>query len=136
MREDQIDAYFLDAINPEKGQVFSLIVRYGKKEAVKRYGAGRTKELIEIVSWLVLHPTSIWQGLRDRNARDWLCYVGSPNSAIDLPTGRRIPPWPGKVFLVFANAERVVYTWGWEPSDPESPQFPEGYKTRFRRQVL
>jgi hypothetical protein len=126
----------LDAINPRDGQLFHVIVKYDKKEAIKWHGVGRVRELIELVPPIVRNPKAVFRGVRDRVERRWLCYVGLPDCAYDRVSGHRIPPWPGKVFLVFVNANRVVYNWRWDPADLDKPYLPEQYEIRFDKQLL
>src|SRR5262249_44641962 len=121
----------LPAYNPIDGQTCTVIVRQTTAEIIRRRGFGPAHELVEIVPPTLLRPTAVFRGLRDRDALTWLCYVGLPTRAYDYTTGLRVPPWPGEVFLVFVNGERVVYTWGWEKSSPSNPHLPEDHEARF-----
>jgi hypothetical protein len=130
------DGWKLEAINPINGLLYNLAVPYGKKEAIKRHGVGRARELIEVVPGVVRYPRAVFRGVRNRWQKQGLCYVGLPDRAYDVNTGNRIPPWEGKVFLVFANQYLVVYTWRWEVADAALSHLPEGYKTRFSKKLL
>jgi hypothetical protein len=50
--------------------------------------------------------------------------------------GKEINPYPGEVFLVFINAERVAYNWYWDNCDPDDVTLPRGHAARFRERLL
>jgi len=125
----------LRALNPLDGQQFTVTVRETKVETVRRRGIGPAKELVEIVPPTLLHPDAVFPILREGDEPRGLCFVGTPTRAYDYRTGSRVPPWLGEVFLVFVNAERVVYTWGWEKSSPNNPRYPENYEHRFGKKL-
>lgn len=50
--------------------------------------------------------------------------------------GTQAPPYPGQVFLVFVNDEKVAYNWRWEKSDPQDPDLPQGWQERFKQRLL
>ena len=72
----------------------------------------------------------------ERREDDWLCYVGTPDRSYRGKDGRHDAPWPDEVFLVFVNADRVVYNWYWAKCDPDDRKLPIDYGTRFGRRVL
>jgi hypothetical protein len=121
----------LPAFNPRDGQTWTVLVRDAKAEVIRKRGIGPARELAEIVPPTLLRPNAVFRGLRDRGASNWLCYVGSPTKAYDYENGQRVPPWPGEVFLVFVNDQRVVYNWRWEKADPADPKLPIDFETRF-----
>jgi len=129
------ESIFLDAFNPIDCQFYKVTVRGTKADWVRQIGVGATKVLHEIVPPTLRNPTAVFRGLRDRDAANWLCYVGLPARAYDYETGNRVPPWENEVFLVFVNDNRVVYSWRWEKSDPCDPRLPKGHESRFDRRL-
>ena len=91
------------------------------------------------------NPDAIFDGLRfdddeprHCDSQGWLCYAKRParrykddGSAFETPNGR--------IFLVFVNADRVVYNWTWEEADKialaHGKCLPADYETRFEKQV-
>lgn len=101
---------------------------------------GAAKEAAFILPTVLQNPVAIFEGLRrdedeDRWGAGWRCYVGLPDRAY-RPDGSETAPWPGKVFLVFINEERVAYNWRWEKCDPADHTLPVGYTDRFTRKLL
>jgi len=107
---------------------------------VAAQGLGAAMELADTVRWTLLHPRAVFRGVRDLerdiSEDNWLCYVALPSHAYDHKTGKKRPPWPGEVFLVFVTEERTVYNWYWYESDGRKPHLPADYETRFLEKVL
>lgn len=85
-------------------------------------------------------PAAIFEGVRwdeddDDEADGWLCYVYSPDRAFRSDGSRRAP-YEAEVFLVFLNADRIVYAWGWEDADESDGAMPYGYESRFHRRLF
>ena len=98
-------------------------------ERAKRLGKGGIFELAQLVTWVLLNPRKIYEGLRRDDDDDpgetdgWLCYSAAPEFAFDYETGERCSR-PNRVLLVFVNKERVAYHWRWELEAPEQPGVP------------
>jgi hypothetical protein len=45
-------------------------------------------------------------------------------------------PYPGQVYLVFLNDEKVAYNWRWEKADPDQPGLPMDHEDRFKQRLL
>lgn len=133
-RRSDVD-WKLSAFNPIDGQQWTVIVPATHIAMTWRRGVGPTRELALLVPHVLLHPTAVFRGLRDRESSEWLCYVGLPPNAYDYRNGQRVAPWPGEVYLVFVNSERAVYTERWERSASDNPELPEGYETRFAERL-
>ncbi len=109
-------------------------------------GMELASELAFLVPEVLENPTAIFMGIRwdaDENiAADvpsWLCYVGLPSCSFNA-SGKQLDPYNDMVYLVFVNAERVVYHYRWDKCCPDNPRLPLGHddpeKPRFRERVL
>lgn len=130
----------LEAISPKDGKLWEVRISTARIEAIGKRTKGQVLECAYVVPQVLKAPTGIFEGLRKdedeaREGNGWLCYVGVPKAAY-APDGRQIPPWPGKVFLVFLNQDRVAYGWRWEKCDPSAPTLPDGHGERFKRRLL
>ena len=128
------------AINPLDGKTCEVMISYDRMQTVGRCSVGHARECGEIVPAILQHPVAIFEGLRwdedeDRRGVGWRCYCGVPERAY-LPDGAAIRPYPGQVYLVFVNDERVAYNWRWEKADPDNPRFPIHHQERFKRRLL
>ena len=103
-------------------------------------------ELALIVPEVLLRPTAVFMGIRwdadENNITDvpsWLCYVGLPTCSFTA-SGEKADPYEGEVYLVFVNADRVVYHHRWDKCAPDNQRLPIGYndpkRPRFRQRVL
>jgi hypothetical protein len=130
----------LDAIDPNDGGKWQVLLPDGKMDYVASQGHGAAMELADTVRWTLLHPRAVFRGVRDLEAEiaedDWLCYVGVPGHAYDHKTGMKRAAWPGEVFMVFVTDERVVYNWYWDECDPRESHLPADYENRFLEKVL
>ena len=93
-----------------------------------------------IVPMILQQPTAIFEGLRqdedeDSRGMGWRCYCGIPEHAYHS-NGTQRNPYPGQVYLVFVNDERVAYNWRWEKADPDDPKVPENHEARFKTRLL
>jgi hypothetical protein len=87
------------------------------------------------VQQVLLAPTAVFSGVREHQ-EGGLCYCGTPTCAY-TNDGAKIPPVPGKVFLVYVNPRGHLFEWRWDQEDPEFPGYPIGWddKSRFREQL-
>jgi len=90
-------------------------------------------------------PDRVFEGLRfdddeprSCNSQGWLCYAKRPARRYNSRGGADATP-KNRIFLVFVNADRVVYNWAWEEADENALAhgecFPSGYAKRFAKQV-
>jgi hypothetical protein len=119
------------AFNPIDGQRWTVIVPAAHIWLTWQRGMGPTRELAELVPFVLEHPTAVFRGLRDRESPEGLCYTGLPSKAYDYSNGKKVGPWSGEVYLVFVNGAGAVYTERWEKSAPDDQTLPEGHETRF-----
>jgi hypothetical protein len=140
--EESRRAYLtLAAIEPKDGTLTcEVLVSYDRMQAVARRSMGQAKECGLIVPAILQRPTAIFEGLRrdedeDRDGYGWRCYCGIPEHSY-RPDGSEARPYPGQVYLVFVNDERVAYNWRWEKADPDNPRLPLGHADRFTQQLL
>lgn len=133
---DLRDCRPLDAIDYRTGKFRQLYVRVRKIEHTAKRGMGPARELADTVKWAVLHPTAIFKGVREEGEKDWLCYASTPSHAYDYRTGDRVSGWKDEVFLVFANADGIIYNWRWEKADVNNPKIPENSTSRFDEKVM
>ena len=130
----------LQAVNPADGSVCEVLISYDRMQTVGRRSMGHAKECGIIVPAILQHPTAIFEGLRqdedeDHRGYGWRCYCGIPEHAYHSD-GTARSPYPGQVYLVFVNDERVAYNWRWEKAAEDDPRLPVGYEERFRKRLL
>jgi hypothetical protein len=130
----------LDAIDPNDGGKWQVLLSNSKMDWVAAQGHGAAMELADTVRWTLLHPRAIFRGVRDLDKEveedNWLCYVSTPNHCYDHKTGERRPPWDGEIFMVFVTEERVVYNWYWDECDRQDVNLPTDHENRFIEKVL
>src|SRR5208337_5504364 len=85
---------------------------------------GHAKECGIILPMIPQKPTAIFEGLRSEEDEDrwgygWRCYCGIPEQSF-RPDGSSARSYPGQVYLVFVNDEKVAYNWRWEKADPDN----------------
>lgn len=129
------------AVEPKDGTLScEVLVSFDRMQAVGRRSLGQAKECGYIVPIVLKKPSAIFEGLRrdedeDRWGYGWRCYCGVPEQSY-ASDGTSIPPYPGQVYLVFVNDDRVAYNWRWEKADPDNLRLPVGYETRFKQRLL
>lgn len=126
----------IEGVNPQDGAPWDIRIAHQRMDTVARRGLGPAKELAHLVPWVLKHPTAIYQGIRDEGESEWLCYCAVPPHAFRWRSGEKAPPYPGQVYLVFVNADRVAYNNRWDECDPRDPKQPIDYEERFTRRVL
>jgi hypothetical protein len=131
----------LQAIEPKDGTLSCEIqISFDRMQAVGRCSMGHAKECGIILPTILQKPTAIFEGLRsdedeDRWGYGWRCYCGIPEQSF-RPDGSSARPYPGQVYLVFVNDEKVAYNWRWEKADPDDPRLPVDHETRFKQRLL
>ncbi len=115
-------------------------VSFDRMQAVGKRSVGQAKECGFIVPAILQGPTAIFEGLRrdedeDRWGEGWRCYCGIPTVAYHFD-GTERKPYPGQVYLVFVNTDRVAYNWRWEKADPNDCKLPQHHETRFKTRLL
>lgn len=134
------DCLALNAIDPENGKMGKVQLSYERMQTVGRRGPCHVRECLFIVPMILQQPTAIFEGIRrdddeDNHGTGWWCYCGIPECAYRADGSKR-SPYPGQVYLVFVNDERVAYNWRWERADQDDPKLPENHKERFRTRKL
>ena len=132
------DYLTLQAIEPD-GSPCSVQISFERMQTVGKRSMGHAKECGIIVPGILQEPTAIFEGLRSDEDEDprgvgWRCYCGVPEQAF-YPDGTARSTYPGQVYLVFVNDERVAYNWRWEKADPDDPNLPVRHAERFRRRL-
>lgn len=127
-------------IDPVEGSTAEVLISYDRMQTVGRRSMAHAKECGYIVPMILQHPTAVFEGLReeqdeDRRGVGWRCYCGIPEHAFHSD-GTERPVYPGQVYLVFVNEERVAYNWRWEKADPDDPKLPQNHASRFRMRLL
>jgi hypothetical protein len=130
----------LDAVDPTDGKPCKVQVSHDRMMAVARRSLGQAKECGYILPLVLQKPTAIFEGLQsdddeDRRGVGWRCYCGIPTAAYRAD-GTERSPYPGQVFLVFVNQEKVAYNWRWEQADPDDGEVPINHPERFKRRLL
>lgn len=134
------DYLSITAVDPVDGKPCAVMISYDRMQTVGRRSLGQAKECAFILPTILQYPTAIFEGLRrdeddDPRGCGWRCYCGIPEHAY-LQDGTEIRPFPGQVYLVFVNDEKVAYNWRWEKADPDNLRFPANHPTRFRKCLL
>lgn len=133
------------AVDPTSGRLeLEVYFTHLRAEAVRSRGAWAIMEMAYLVPEILTQPSAIFEGIRadgdDDAATDgWLCYCGTPTRCYRCnPDGsaRESAAYPGQVFLVFVNRERVAYNWRWEKADSFDGSLPQSWTERFVRRVL
>lgn len=134
----------LDALDFRDRGTFDVLLAQEKIKRARFAGIQLAKELAFLVPEILQSPKAIFEGIRwdndeDRTSVDsWLCYCGVPSRAFTI-NGADRAPYENKVYLVFVNADRVVYHYRWDKCCPDNPWMPVGYddiaKPRFRKRI-
>src|SRR5262245_13917700 len=119
----------IEAFDPPHG-VCGVQLSYARLQSVAKRSLGHTKEAAYIVPYILQNPAAMFEGLmrdedegRQRESAGWRCYCGIPECSYDRD-GFEGRPYPGQVYLVFINDERVAYNWRWEEADEEDRNLP------------
>jgi hypothetical protein len=101
---------------------------------------GHAKECGIVVPMILARPTAIFEGLRrdedeDHRGFGWRCYCGVPEQSF-RPDGTAGRPYPGQIYVVFINDEKVAYNWRWEKTDPDDARLPIDHTIRFKQRLL
>src|SRR5688572_17879545 len=130
----------IQAIEPTDGSAVEVLISFERMQAVARRSKGHAKECGYCVPEVLQHPSAVFEGLRrdedeDQRGVGWRCYCGIPSHSYrqDGSAGR---PYPGQIYLVFVNDERVAYNWRWEKADADDRLLPIDHTERFRRRLL
>jgi hypothetical protein len=130
----------LEAHDPASDAPAQVLISYDRMQTVARRSMAHAKECGIILPKVLQQPTAIFEGLRhdedeDRQAAGWRCYCGIPEHAYHSDGSER-SPYPGQVYLVFVDDERVAYNWRWEKADADNADLPLNHETRFRTRLL
>lgn len=134
------DGILIEALDPVTGGVCEVFISHRRLLTVGRRSIGHAKECGHLVPFVLQHPASVFEGLRRDEEEDprgvgWRCYCAVPTCSYRRD-GAEANPYPGQVYLVFINDERVAYNWRWDDADQDEPTFPIEYLTRFKRRLL
>jgi hypothetical protein len=131
----------VEAVDPLTGHKIVIHVDYDKLMACRNRGQGQIKEAAFVVPMILQDPGAVFRGLkrdadepRRAGEEGWLCYCGVPTQAYNEDGSERAP-WPGEVFLVFVNSDRVAYNWYWYACDAKDPDLPEDHGKRFQERL-
>lgn len=108
-------------------------------DSLKTQPAYVSHNLLKCARKVVLAPTAIYRGLKrgekaPKRLREGWAICGKPNRACDNE-GRLVPPPPGMVFMVYADAERYVFDWDWVEENKHEPGHPLDVALRFGNPV-
>jgi len=134
------DGLMLPAVNPADGTMYQVQISFSRMQVVARRSLGHAKECGIIVPVVLKEPLAIFEGFcrdedEDKRGYSWRCYCGKPDKSFRVD-GLEQLVYPGQIYLVFVNDEKVAYNWRWEKADPVDDGLPEDYKNRFRERVL
>jgi hypothetical protein len=134
------DAILLDAIDPLNGKKIKVQLSYQRLQAIAGRSKGQVMETGYIIPEILQHPTAIFEGLtkdddEDRRGVGWRCYCGIPSKSYRTD-GAAQNAFPGQIFLVFVNQERIAHNWRWEKCDQAECRLPENHSQRFKRRLL
>ena len=128
------------AVNPRDGSIWSVTISHARLQAAARRSSGQLKEAAYLVPMVLQSPSAVFRGLlreedEPKAGEGWLCYCGVPQRAY-RQDGSVTDPWPGEVFLVFVNGDRIAYNWYWTRCSREDASLPEEDDTRFKERLL
>jgi hypothetical protein len=127
----------LSALDPRgirKGDVWDVWLEQAHIDGLTRYGVSVRYYRLLLVEEVLSDPSVVFEGWEREGQDEGLCYVARPKRDFRSDC-IEVPAPPGMVFLVFVTSGGKISEWRWEKSDVDNPEFPEGYKTRFRRIV-
>jgi len=132
----------IPGVSPEDGAKTLFTLSQTRLRPLGRgRGPGPLLEARDLVRLAVATPEAIFEGLsvdadepRGRGV-GWLCYCIRPPYAYRA-NGTKRDPYPGHVFLVFANHEKVIYNWYWCKADHDDDKLPADHADRFGKRVL
>jgi len=128
----------IDARDPHDGKIWSVLLSESKfHQQAGRMWAART--LAYNVPEILICPLAIFVGIREGDELDeqcWLAYAGRPSRRYVHPNDA-VPCPDNRVFMVYLDADRVVFSWRWEKVDSDGSGLPIGYASgRYRMRVL
>ena len=128
------------AFDPSDGGACEVLVSFDRMQTVGRRSMAHAQECGHLVPATLQHPQAVFEGLcwdedEDPRGYGWRCYCRIPDKAY-RPDGTERSPYPGQVYLVFVNDERVAYNWRWEKADNDDADLPRDHQTRFKQRVL
>jgi hypothetical protein len=135
------EALSVMAVLPDDGTAIKVTLSHAKLMSVAKRGRGAVLEAAQLVPYTLQRPEAIFRGLRQDtdeprgSGTGWLCYCSKPVCAYHRD-GTKIAAYDNEVFLVFINADKVVYQWYWHPSDPDDPNLPADHHNRFKERAL
>lgn len=74
-----------------------------------------------IIPFILDSPQFIFEGLGRDGHGGSVCYAGIPSHRYQ-DHDIQVPPYPGMIFLVFANRFHVIFEWRWEKLDSATGQ--------------
>lgn len=132
----------LEAIDPVHGRVMSVYVAHERIRSMGNRGMVLAREFAFLVPEILRGPTAIFEGIRleadeDRGSASdgWRCYCGIPSRRF-RKDGTETAPYVNQVFLVFVNADHVVYCWRWEAADEANDRLVNHHQSRFKERLL
>lgn len=93
----------------------------------KYYAVAQAKETLK-------NPICVYEGLQREAQDEGICIVGRP-AQIPKNDGTLVPFPKGFLFLVFANADRIVVNWRVDMADKDDPDVPYDSINRFRKNL-
>lgn len=130
----------LQAVEPKDGTLTcEVLISFDRMQTVGKRSMGHAKECAYIVPMILQQPSAIFEGLRrdedeDRWGYGWRCYCGVPDRAYNADGSQR-SAYPGQIYVVFVNDEKVAYNWRWEKADPDNPTLPVDHDERFKQRL-
>ncbi len=138
MKLEERKGYFsIESIGDDGKAITAFVSRELVSNVLAKRGEWMTKQLQHLVPIALKSPDAIFEGLRDKhdlwrahilNKRFTFNFIGTP--------ARRVEPKTGTVFVVYLNADRVVYNWAVVENDKDDPRFPENFEKRFGKERL
>ena len=138
--ESRRQMLIIDAVDPGTGKLIPVQIAHDRLITVSRRSLGHASEAGYIMPVILQRPIAIFEGLRwdedeDPHGAGWRCYSGIPENAYRTD-GTTRPVYPGQVYVVFVNQDRIAYNWRWELADPGLPGLPKNHQARFTKRLL
>ena len=127
-------SYRLEARNPYGDTRYNVLVTEATMDSARARGPGACRELMVNVPHVLIQPSAVFRGVRERGENLWLCYAGHPDYYYDS-RGQRLAAPENEIFLVFVTEKQIVYTHRWEDADLENADSPRDYNDRFDKRL-
>lgn len=124
---------------PQTGRRRPIYVRASFLERVHTYYPPRClHELADMVPGTLREPGHIWGGVRDPDPGDdspGYCFTKSYDWKF-TGNGNKCAVKGEQVFCVYINSDFELFEFRWDAADPNEPDYPKCFDTRYTERLL